>query len=275
MRIRHIVSFGAGVNTGAMLTILRLKKIPIDECVYADTKSNWDSEYKWIENEAKPYLEKEGIKFTIVSSDIKTTEGTGSLYGFCKDRKIIPPASRRECTDKFKITPIIQYIKKTYPDDLCFVYIGYDSDEPIRAKKLLDYKEKNVKTGRDNFKRLPYVPVYPLLEWNIGRERCKELIKALGLRVPEKSRCFICPFMKEEGFKHLYNQERHNYDKAQLLEENNSRFNDKNSCWCLLNNRKKELGKLRNKFQTQTSLGRFLPIPHLMIEDLRKATITE
>jgi len=268
MKIRHIVSFGAGVNTGAMLTILRLKKIPIDECIYADTKTNWDSEYKWIENEAKPYLEKEGIKFTTVTAQMETSEGKGSLYGFCMDRKIIPPASRRECTDKFKIKPIMDYIKRTYPDDLCFVYIGYDADEPIRAKKLLDWKEKNTKTGRDNFKRLPYVPVYPLLQYNIGRERCKELIKALGLRVPEKSRCYICPFMKEEGFKQLYEQEPHNYEKALILEENNSRFED-TKCktpWCLLANRRKQLRKLRQKFQSQTRLVRYLPIPHLMLE---------
>lgn len=272
MRIRHIVSFGAGVNTGAMLTILRLKKIPIEECIYADTKTNWDSEYNWIENEAKPYLKKERIKFTIVHSKIKTTKGTGSLYGFCMDRKIIPPASRRECTDKFKIKPIIDYIKNTYPNDLCFMYIGYDSDEPIRAKKLLDYKDINKRTKRNNFKRLPYIPVYPLLQYNISRKRCKELIKALGLRVPDKSRCYICPFMKEKGFMKLYKDEPHNFNKAQKLEENNSRFND-TSCktaWCLLANRKKQLRKLKIKFKQQTKLVRFFPIPYLMLEDKTK-----
>jgi len=268
MRIRHIVSFGAGVNTGAMLTILRLKKIPIDECVYADTKTNWDSEYKWIENEAKPYIEKEGIKFTTVTAKMETSKGKGSLYGFCMDRTIIPPVSRRECTDKFKIKPIMDYIKKTYPKDLCFVYIGYDADEPIRAKKLLDWKEKNSKTKRDNFKRLPYIPVYPLLQYNIGRERCKELIKAIGLRVPEKSRCYICPFMKEEGFAQLYKDEPHNFEKAMILEENNLRFND-TRCkvpWCLLANRKKQLRKLKEKFECQKRLVNYFPIPHLMLE---------
>jgi hypothetical protein len=266
MRIRHILSFGAGVNTGAMLTILRLKKIPIEEAIYSDTKCNWDSEYNWIENEAKPYLENEGIKFTKIHSDIKTSKGIGNLEGFYFDRKIIPPVSRRECTDKFKIIPIINYIKKSYPDDLCFLYIGYDADEPIRAKRLLDWKAKNIKTGRDNYKRLPYIPVYPLLEWGIGRERCKELIKALGLRVPEKSRCYICPFMKEEGFTKLYKDEPHNFEKALILEENNSKFNNKNTNWCLLNDRKKELNLIKLKVQQQKRLVNFFPIPKMLIE---------
>jgi len=270
MKIRHIVSFGAGVNTGAMLTILRLKKIPYTEVVYADTKTNWDSEYKWIETEAKPYLEKENIKFTSVHSKIKTTKGEGSLEGWCLDRKILPPISRRECTDKFKIIPIIDYIKTTYPEDLVFMYIGYDADEPERAKKLLDWKEQNKKTGRDNFKRLPYVPVYPLLEWGISRARCKELIKALGLRVPEKSRCFICPFMKEEGFAKLFKDEPHNFEKAMVLEENCSRFGDRSSVpWNLLAKKNKNLRNLKLKFQEQSRLVRYFPIPHLMIEDKR------
>ena len=199
---------------------------------------------------------------------VETTQGAGNLYGYCLDRKIIPPASSRECTDKFKIRPIIKYIKKTYPDYLCFVYIGYDADEPTRAKRILDWKDVNPKTKRMNFTRLPYVPVYPLLEYGIGRERCKELIKALGLRVPEKSRCYICPFIKEEGFELLYKQEPHNFERAMMLEENNSRFSDQ-SCkkpWCILGDRRRQLRKLKRKFEEQTKLVRHFPVPHLMLE---------
>ena len=265
-KVRHILSFGAGINTGAMLTLLYLKHIKIEEAIYADTGCNWDCEYKWIEEQAKPFLLKEGIKFTVVKSDIATSQGKGNLFGFCLDRKIIPPASMRECTDKFKITPIINYIKRTYPDDLCFLYIGYDADEPIRAKRLLDWTDTNKKTNRKNFKKLPYVPVYPLLEYGIDRERCKELIKALGLNVPEKSRCFICPFMKADGFEKLFKDEPHNFEKAMLLEETCSKFQDKNTNWCLLNDRKKELRKLKLKFQEQKRLCGFFPIPHLMLD---------
>lgn len=265
-KIRNIVSFGAGVNTGAMLALLHLRHIKIDECVYADTKTNWDSEYRWIEEEAKPWVERQGIKFTTVTSNLETSFGRGSLYGYCFDRKIIPAISRRECTDKFKIKPIINYIKNTYPDDLCFLYIGYDADEPFRAKRLLDWKEKNKVTKRDNFTRLPYVPVYPLLQYGVNRKRCSELIQGLGLRVPEKSRCFICPFMKAEGFERLYRDEPHNFEKALLLEENCSRFRDLRSAWCLLANRSLELRRLMQRFDEQTLMSRFVPLPHLMLE---------
>jgi hypothetical protein len=266
LTVRNIVSFGAGVNTGAMLALLQLRHIKIDECVYADTKTNWDSEYRWIEQEAKPWMEKQGIKFTVVSSHYETSFGKGSLYGHCFDRKIIPSVSKRECTDKFKIKPIVDYIKNAYPNDLCFLYIGYDADEPYRAKRLLDWKERNKKTKRDNFTRLPYVPVYPLLQYGVTRSRCKELIQGLGLRVPEKSRCFICPFMKAEGFERLYREEPHNFEKALLLEENCSRFKDVRSAWCLLANRSLELRRLMQRIDEQTLLTRFVPVPRLMLE---------
>lgn len=265
-KVRNIVSFGAGVNTGAMLALLQLRHIKIDECVYADTKTNWDSEYRWIEKEAKPWVEQQGIKFSTVTADFGTSFGKGSLYGYYFDRKIIPAISRRECTDKFKIKPIINYIKNTYPDDLCFLYIGYDADEPNRAKRLLDWKERNKKTKRDNFTRLPYVPVYPLLQYGISRQRCKELIQGLGLRVPEKSRCFICPFMKAEGFERLYREEPHNFEKAMLLEENCSRFRDVRSDWCLLANRSLELRRLMQRIDEQTLMTQFVPVPRLMLE---------
>jgi len=36
MKVRNILSFGAGVNTGALLTLLHLKRIKIDEAIMAD-----------------------------------------------------------------------------------------------------------------------------------------------------------------------------------------------------------------------------------------------
>lgn len=263
MKVRHILSFGAGVNSGAMMSYLRLKGIKIDEALMADPEAEDRRTYQWIEREARPYFRRNRIKFTIVRN-----EELGPMYDYYFERKIIPCVSKRECTDKWKIRPIKNYIAKKYQGDVVFCYIGYDSDEPQRP--YWAYHKKIKKTGEIKAKstNLPYIPVYPLIQHNTLRNRCKKLIQALDLRIPVKSRCFCCPNRKESGFYDLWKHERDNFEKAMALEENCSRFNDTRSKvpFCLLADRRKTLRKLKTKFEEQSKLVMYFQIPCMMLE---------
>jgi len=240
-KVKRIVSFGAGLNSVAMLALLRIKKVKIDEVLFADTGVEEPETYNWIESQAKPYLKEQGIKFTTVQSHL------GNMYDYYYSYKVIPFQSIRECTDKFKIRPIKKYIEEYYSNELVFCYIGYDADEPQRIK---------IKKGmRKHF--MPYVPVYPLLEYEITRKRCKTLSQLIRLYPPTKSRCFFCPFRKEAGFIELLKHHPDLFQKAEDLERNCRTYPRQN----LLNNPKNSLRCIRKKYLEQQRL-----IPPIMIE---------
>src|SRR5262249_43907268 len=65
--------------------------------------------------------------------------------------------------------------------------IGFDADEAHRASGNWDDAKVTMR--------------YPLIEWDIGRERAREIIRAAGLKQPGKSACFFCPnSSKQEVF---------------------------------------------------------------------------
>jgi len=185
------------------------------------------------------------------------------MYDYHFERKIIPCVTRRECTDKWKIRPIKKYIGQKYQGDVVFCYIGYDSDEPQRSYWAYHKKIKTTGEIKAKSSNLPYIPVYPLLQYNISRSRCKKLIQALDLRVPPKSRCIFCPNRKEEGFYDLWKNEPDNFDRAMALEDNCSKFNDNKTKtpFCLLADKRKTLRRLKEKFEQQSKLVRYFQIP--------------
>ena len=67
-------------------------------------------------------------------------------------------------------------------------FIGFDADEPHRAKFTEDEK---------------YIYRYPLIEWGWGRAECVEAIERAGLPLPGKSACYFCPSSKKAEIKVL------------------------------------------------------------------------
>jgi hypothetical protein len=90
---------------------------------------------------------------------------------------------RRWCTDKFKVRVLMDYFEAP-----CFSLIGIDSGEEKRAKFSCG-------GGIENR--------FPLLEYEIDRKGCIEIIKSHGLPVPMKSGCWFCPFQQTRQWKKL------------------------------------------------------------------------
>ena len=98
--------------------------------------------------------------------------------------------------------------------------IGLDAGEQHRAawQKANPAKEK---LSRDQWLDQNYFSYwYPLMEWGINREKCKQIIAAAGLPVPLKSACFFCPASKKHEI--LWLQEHHPelMDRALAIERN-------------------------------------------------------
>lgn len=169
--MKNYLSFGGGVNSVAMMLLLLDEGVEF-ESVYVDHECDWP--------ETREYVEMFRVSYplTVIKPEYKREKDKifNNLYDFCEYRNIIPLRQNRWCTKNFKVDPLHRYFQKP-----CFVMLGIDAGESHRAR-LSSNK------GMENR--------YPLIERDIVRSDCVEIIKAHGLPVPIKSGCWFCPFQR-------------------------------------------------------------------------------
>ena len=167
------------------------------EAIFSNHGTDYPYTYEYVD-----YLTKKGFNIRTVYPEVRDRQGNtwSNLYDYCYDKKIVPSRRFRWCTDKFKIQPVLKSIQKP-----CTIYIGFDKGELHRISKI---KIHGVQYE------------YPLLNHQISREKCKELILDAGLIVPEKSCCFICPFCSKREVRRMQNNYPDQFEKLMALEEN-------------------------------------------------------
>jgi len=230
---KFVLSYGGGLNSSALLVWLVENKKPLDLMIFSDTGSEFDYTYKAIEY-YKKYCKEKGIEFVAVKSNL-----SDSLYNYCKLKNIIPSRMKRDCTSKFKISPIRKYLRERFGKKQKFVmYIGITSDEFKRVR------ESDVKYIQNQY---PFVDVE-----EIDRQGCIDFLKERNLFVPDKSGCWFCPFTKKGNWIRLLNENPVLFDKAIELEEQGSRFPE-----FLFNSI--PLRKLKEDYKNQTRLVNYEP----------------
>ena len=98
MKQLNIVSYGAGVDSTAMILKMIEKKIIIDHVVFADTGGELPETYKTVKF-MKKFLKKKNIPFEIVRNFSLIT-----LLERCFIRKVFPDMFRRWCTIAMRIS---------------------------------------------------------------------------------------------------------------------------------------------------------------------------
>jgi hypothetical protein len=214
-----IISFGGGVNSVAM-TIMLYKRGEIYPLVFADTMAEHPETYCYMDYFEREFLSKYGQKIVRLNP-FNTPElyrpraRNISLEDFCLNNFVTPMFANRFCTQEFKINPLKKYKSE--------MLIAFASDESHRAK---DTKGKN----------------YPLIELNITRKGCIEIIQSEGLSIPRKSGCFFCCFQRLGQWEELYKNYPDLYERASNLEKNT---------YTLLRNDGKSLEILRERFEAK------------------------
>lgn len=189
--MKTYLSYGGGVNSTAMMVMCENR---INEAVFVDHGGDYPETYEYVQ-----YMINQGFPITVIKPDV---QGHKSLYDFCMENKIVPSRRFRWCTDKFKIKPIVNYI-----DAPCRMLIGFCLDEKKRVKSEFRFsKEVYAK--------------FPLITEGVTRKGCKKIISDAGLKVPRKSCCFFCPFMKKLEAREMFLNRRELYEKAKCLEKN-------------------------------------------------------
>jgi PP-loop superfamily ATP-utilizing enzyme len=198
--VKKYLSYGGGVNSTAML-LLMLDQGENFEAIFVDHGTDWPETYEYFEM-FQGWLKDNGHDLITVLKP--TVTGYSNLYDYCHHYQITPTFMRRFCTAKFKIIPINKYVQKP-----CFMMIGIDADESKRAK---------ISTDKGIEKR------YPLIEYDIDREGCRQIIRDRGLPVPMRSGCYICPFQRKGQWRELRMVHPELFCKAVQLEDRNMEY---------------------------------------------------
>lgn len=193
---KNYLSFGGGVNSVALMLWLIEHDIEF-EAVFADHGGDYPETYEYVD-----MLIAKGYEITVLKPRYNIRGEDRDLYGEFYEYKVCP-GHHRWCTSRYKVIPIKNYVQKP-----CFLFLGIAAEEAHRAKRNKEYEFGIV---RD----------YPLIDHNINRHGCVEIIKRHGLPVPPKSGCFFCPFQKASEIRELYHRCDDLFDKALELEKRN------------------------------------------------------
>jgi len=201
--MKQYLSFGGGVNSTALLLLLTDRNEKF-ETVFVNHGGDYPETYEYVN-----YLRDQGFEITEIIPDV---EGCNTIYEYSIKSRILPSFRFRWCTDKFKVRPVLKYV-----DIPCNEFIGFDYGE-IKRTKSLSGKEYNNKPSKEKLHKITYS--YPLIDAKINRTDCIESIKQHGLKVPPKSGCWFCPFMRKIEIRELFLNHRDLYDMALEMEEN-------------------------------------------------------
>lgn len=198
----HVLSYGGGVNSTALFFYLIEKKKPLDLVIFGDTGEETDSTYDAVKR-MKAECEKQGILFVSVQSKY------GNMYDYYYSNKVVPSFMKRDCTFKFKITPIRQYLRATYGKDETFVlYIGITIDEFHRMK------ESDVKYVKNT---------YPFCDDRLTRNDNVDILRKYSFPAA-KSGCKGCIFNKKYQWLKMAMEDPNEFNRWLLLEEQSRNF---------------------------------------------------
>ena len=193
-----IASFGCGVDSVAGLLLAQEQDIKYDEIIFADTSDERPETYDYL----KYFEEKSKFKITKVKSHL------GKIYDYYFNKKVQPTKFRRDCTGKFKISPIRKYLRKKYGKKEIFemnIYIDYSEFHRMRTSDVKYITNK-----------------YPLVEQKLDRESLKQYIISKGYDLPIKSGCYFCPFTTKKGWIDLRNKHNGLFQKSIQMEKNST-----------------------------------------------------
>lgn len=198
----YVLSYGGGVNSSALLFHIWENKHPLDIVLFADTGEETKETYETVQRMIKQCAKK-NIEFVTVKSKY------GNMYDYYYKNKSVMSVMRRDCTAKFKIAPIRQYLRSRYGKKARFkLYIGIASEEYHRMRTSdVKYIEN----------------LYPLIESNIDRDKCKEILIKNNFKAI-KSGCVGCPFRPKKEWVDLAKNNPKEFERWEKLEINCSRY---------------------------------------------------
>ncbi|WP_143774017.1 hypothetical protein [Niastella vici] len=195
-----IAACGLGVDTVAYLVEMKSRNIKPDAILFADVGVEKDETYSYLPI-LQDWLNKVGfppvITVKYVAKDFKNRPPYHTIGEDCLTNGTLPSLAFgfKSCSLKWKVTPQNKWLEEYIPaidwwnaGGKVKKIIGYDTS-PKDMKRYAVAKE---------FIDPKYEYWYPLVEWGMTRNDCKNKIRSEGLPVPPKSACIFCPSTQPE-----------------------------------------------------------------------------
>lgn len=201
-------SYGGGVNSTAMIIYLLEAGTHIDSIVFADTGGEWPETYEYIDYFEEEFLSAHDLRIERVSA-VEMGLEVGNVWEFFVASNFLPSRIYRLCTQRWKVYPIHQHFERP-----CIDFIGYTTNEYHRMEATKERIEHGVHK------------MFPLIKAGMTRNYCIDLIRKTGLKVPQKSGCWFCPFMNQARLSLLFRRHPDLFQKLKDLEESHNEGKD-------------------------------------------------
>lgn len=217
----RVFSYGGGVQSTAALVLAAQKRIDFPTFLFANVGD--DSEHpatlRYVREVALPYAAEHGIQLEELHRVVRGERRTLMQQLTTEQRSLSIPVrmdngapGHRTCTTRFKIDVVARWGKA---HGVTVVGLGISTDEWHRAKDSMNPA---------------YTHEFPLLDLNLRRADCQQVIRDAGLPVPPKSACYFCPFKSRGDWLRMKQHEPDLFERAVAVED-------------MLNARRANLGK--------------------------------
>lgn len=192
----NIVAYGGGTDSTAMIIECFNRGVTIDYILFADTGAEKPHTYEYVKK-FSAWCVAHGFPEIIT---VKKGGNGETLEQECLRKKSLPSLAYgfKTCSQKFKIQPQDMFFnnlpeaQKIWKNgEKIIKFVGYDLTEKRRADKAMLHQSDK------------YALQFPLIDWEITRAKCIDIIKNSGLCLPGKSACFFCPSSKVSEIKQL------------------------------------------------------------------------
>jgi hypothetical protein len=236
-----IVSYGAGLDSTALLVEMHNRGMRPDLILFADTGGERPETYDYIKR-FNVWLHLVGFPEVTVCNYEPKKVAYNDLEGKCLTNGTFPSLAYgggfHSCALVFKRDVQVRFERQWAPGlaavargEKIMHMIGYDDGARDRkraekARKVRDRHRKGIAeraaVGKDPLAEQWEVhacnETYPLQDWGLDRESLPAIIEAAGLPVPRKSCCFFCPAMRPEEVVELKNEQPELYERALEIE---------------------------------------------------------
>ena len=212
-----VVSFGGGENSTAMLIELTQRNEIPGLILFADTGDEHQYTYDFIPIFSK-WLTENGAPPVVT---VKRKFRYETLFDECIDKGQLPSKAYgfAGCSSKWK-RDVMDKAVKEWP---------LSKREWSNGRKIS--RLIGIYAGESHRGKIPettrYTYRYPLIEWDIDGDDCRQIIKDAGIPAPGKSSCFYCPAKKKAEVLTFAREEPEQFQRAIEIEESAKAYNTK------------------------------------------------
>jgi hypothetical protein len=203
-----VAAYGGGTNSTALLIEYVNRGMKVDLIIFSDTGAERPETYSFIDLFSQWLVDNNMPPITIVHPNY-------TLESDCLRRKRLPALAYgfKTCSLQFKRQPQEKFMNNIPAAKMLWKSGG-------KVIKLMGYDagEKGRALGKSGDEK--YDCHYPLIDWDIWRDDCLEIIHDAGLPQPGKSSCFFCPSMKKREIMALVKDHPDLLQRALVIEEN-------------------------------------------------------